>query len=151
MKSNWLKKSLAIVLSLGLIAGHVPVYIAFAADGSSLILNSGFEEAASVGIIPGWEIQDGSGTIEVTTEAVHSGAQSLKIIDTGGTQSPFIWSSSVAVNPADKISASVYAAVSANDGNSTYVDGVFGIRFFDSNGGFITEKDAPDLTGNGDQ
>ena len=115
-------------------------------NGAAATLNNSDFEAAQP--IPGWTIEDGSGTIALSSSVVNGGNNSLEMIDTGAEQSPLIRSDVIPVNAGDKFSASLYANIASN-GGAAYVDAIFSIWYCDASGNRIGQAYGPDITSNG--
>lgn len=144
-----LKKALAILVCLGMLLGLMPITgmnRAYAETEEVALTNAGFEEDLQ---IPGWTVEDSSGSIAVTDAVYNSDVRSLEMVDTGASDSPLVRSGMIPVDEGDKIGSSLYANVSAYDGNAPYVDVVYSIWYCDSNGNRTSQVYGKDIQTNG--
>ena len=150
MTTKLFKKSTAALMCIAMLFGIIP----FAQMGNNVyaaaqevsLNNSDFEAAQPMA---GWTVEDNSGVVAISSTVVHSGANSLEMIDTGSTQSPLVSSDVVPVNAGDKVTASLYANVAEYDGTAAYVDAIFSVWYCDANYNRIGQAYGPDIQTNG--
>jgi hypothetical protein len=150
MNIKLFKRLTVIFLCIAMVLGFFPFTQSgtnvYAAAQDVNLTNSDFEAEQP---LSGWTVEDSSGSIAISTAVVHGGANSLEMLDTGSTQSPFVRSEIIPVKAGDKITASVFANVSAYDGTAAYVDAIFSIWYCDAGQNRIGQAYGPDIQANG--
>ena len=152
MKLKPIKKLVACLMCMAVLAGSLPAafWPSARAAETGVLGNGDFETTQPQdGSIPGWTVEDSSGSVAQSDADVHGGAYSLELTDTGAGDSPLVRSDSIPVSAGDKVTAGVWADVGEYDGSAAYVDAVFSVWYCDVDGNRIGQAYGPDIQTNG--